>query len=126
LPSYCARGIHRSIGLFGSDADAFRPERWILTSAGGDEPSLEKLQKMERNNDLIFGSGRHQCLGKSVAMIELNKVFVELLRRFDWTLYDPLHPWKTFCSGIHFQHDMWVVVRRRERRVNNEIVEGAI
>jgi cytochrome P450 len=114
------------MSMFGIDADAFRPERWILTSAGGDEPSLEKLQKMERNNDLIFGSGRHQCLGKSVAMIELNKVFVELLRRFELTLYDPLHPWKTFCSGIHFQHDMWVVVRPRKGGVNNISVEGTV
>ena len=33
---------------------------------------------MERNNDLIFGYGRFKCLGQSVALIELNKVFVEV------------------------------------------------
>jgi cytochrome P450 len=114
------------MNIFGSDADTFRPERWILTSAGGDEPSLEKVRKMERNNELIFGTGRHQCLGKSVAIIELNKAFVELLRRFEWTLYDPLHPWKTFCSGVHFQRDMWVVVRPRERKATSIIVDGVV
>ena len=33
---------------------------------------------MERNNDLIFGYGRFKCLGQSVALMELNKVFVEV------------------------------------------------
>jgi cytochrome P450 len=70
---------------------------------------------MERNNELIFGYGKYQCLGKSVAMIELNKVLVELLRRFEFSLMDPLNVWTTRCYGIHLQKDMWVTVTRRGR-----------
>jgi hypothetical protein len=28
--------------------------------------------------DLVFGSGKYGCLGKNIARIELNKVFVEV------------------------------------------------
>ena len=70
---------------------------------------------MERNNELVFGYGRHQCLGKPVAMVELNKIFVALLQRFEFALADPFKPWETFCAGIHLQRNMWVVVKRRER-----------
>jgi cytochrome P450 len=63
--------MHRNIDIFGADADIFRPERWL-------EAQGEQLQMMERNNELIFGYGRFQCLGKNVAFMELNKVFVEV------------------------------------------------
>lgn len=33
---------------------------------------------MERSVELVFGSGRYGCLGKNVAFVELNKVFVEV------------------------------------------------
>lgn len=112
-PSYSAHAVHHSPTLFGPDENAFRPERWILTENGGDEPSAEKLKAIEQNNELIFGYGKYQCLGKSVAQIELNKIYVELLRRFEFTLMDPLHAWKTKCFGIHLQSDMWVTVKRR-------------
>jgi len=119
---YCAHGIHHSPLLFGPDPSSFRPERWLLPSQGGHEPSASKIRNMERNNDLVFGYGRYQCLGKSVAVIELNKIFIELLRRFDWSHMDRLRPWETFCSGIHFQKEMWVEVRRREEKKGE--VEG--
>ncbi|KIW35514.1 uncharacterized protein PV07_02205 [Cladophialophora immunda] len=36
---------------------------------------------MERNNDLILGYGKYQCLGKPVAFMELNKIFVEFVEK---------------------------------------------
>ena len=99
--------------LFGPDEYIFRPERWIHTSQGGDEPSDAKLYEMERNNELLFGYGKYQCLGKSIALMELNKIFVELLRRFEFTLLNPDDPWKTRCFGIHLQEGLWVTVKRR-------------
>jgi hypothetical protein len=38
---------------------------------------------MEQCLDLIFGYGRWGCLGKNVAWIELNKVFVEVSKPED-------------------------------------------
>jgi hypothetical protein len=57
--------------VFGDDADVFRPERWL-------EASPDELQKMEAVGELVWGYGRYVCLGKSVALIELNKIFVEV------------------------------------------------
>lgn len=71
---YCAWGIVRRADVWGDDAHEFRPERWI-------EASPEKLKEMEDTVDLVFGYGRWQCLGRNVALMELNKVFVEVRRR---------------------------------------------
>ncbi|KAF2165281.1 hypothetical protein M409DRAFT_67515 [Zasmidium cellare ATCC 36951] len=94
---YSASAVHHSPALFGPDEEAFRPERWLTPAQGGDEPSVEKIRAMEKNNELLFGYGKYQCLGKSVAAIELNKVVFEMMRRFDMTL-----------------KDLWVTARRRE------------
>jgi len=57
--------------VFGDDADVFRPERWL-------EVKPEELQKMETVHDLVWGHGKYVCLGKRVALIELNKIFLEV------------------------------------------------
>ncbi|CRG91690.1 Alpha-galactosidase 3 [Talaromyces islandicus] len=67
---YCAFGIFRSKQLWGEDANIFRPERWL------DSPS-EQLKEMEQNLELVFAYGRYKCLGRDVAQMELNKVFIE-------------------------------------------------
>ena len=62
---------------FGDDAEVFRPERWL--EVAGDD-----LQRMERTLELVFGAGRYGCLGKSIAFIELNKFFVEVMPNNQW------------------------------------------
>ncbi|KAJ3577489.1 hypothetical protein NPX13_g3076 [Xylaria arbuscula] len=57
--------------VFGPDADVFRPERFL-------ECSDERKQELLRNIDLAFGHGRWQCPGKTLAWLELNKIFVEI------------------------------------------------
>ncbi|KAK1447260.1 cytochrome P450 [Colletotrichum melonis] len=67
---YCAWGIFRRQDIWGQDCHVFRPERWL----GSD---VERLRLMEGTLELVFGYGRWQCLGRNVALMELNKVFVE-------------------------------------------------
>lgn len=69
--AYSAWGVHHDKRVYGEDADVYRPERWLETEG-------EALRAMERSVELIFGSGRYGCLGKTVALIELNKVFVQV------------------------------------------------
>ncbi|KAK5651583.1 hypothetical protein OQA88_11856 [Cercophora sp. LCS_1] len=96
--------IHHSKKIYGEDAEVFRPERWLT----GD------VERMNATLDLIFHYGKFQCLGKPVALMEFNKIFVELLRRFDFVAVRPEKPAKLFNAGIWFMEDFWVRVTRRE------------
>jgi len=64
-------GIQYSKSIYGTDADLYRPERWI-------EASREKAFEMTSTVDLCFHYGKYQCLGKPVAWMEFNKFFVEV------------------------------------------------
>lgn len=57
--------------IFGDDVHIFRPERFT-------EANDDRRAEMYRTTELIFGSGRWQCAGKSLAFMELNKVFFEV------------------------------------------------
>ncbi|KXH59500.1 hypothetical protein CNYM01_14279 [Colletotrichum nymphaeae SA-01] len=98
---YGAWGIFRRGDVWGQDADDFRPDRWLTADA-------ESLRSMEATLELVFGHGKWKCLGRNVAMMELQKLFVELLRRFDLVLCDPTRPWKSLNYGIFLQSQYWM------------------
>lgn len=64
-------GIMRSAKYWGDDADAFRPERWL-------EVDGATLEMMNNALETLWGAGRYKCLGRVIASIELNKVYVEV------------------------------------------------
>jgi cytochrome P450 len=64
-------GVYHSKKIFGEDANLFLPERWL-------EADAEQVATMSGVVDLVFSSGKYQCLGKPVAFMELNKTFVEV------------------------------------------------
>lgn len=66
----------RNPAVFGADADVFRPER--LLAADND---AETVAYRCKTIDLCFGHGRFGCLGKALAQIEMNKIFVEVSRK---------------------------------------------
>lgn len=68
---YCGFGLFLDEGLWGPDARVFRPERWL-------EGTSEELKRKEGLLDMVFGYGRSQCLGKSIAQLELNKVIAQV------------------------------------------------
>ncbi|VUC29153.1 unnamed protein product [Clonostachys rosea] len=109
---YSAHAMHRNEEIYGSDAKSFRPERWF-------ESDTAKLTAMLRTNDLTFGHGRFQCLGKVVAHMELGKLLFEIVRNFDIALIDPTKPWKARnYMGLFVISDMWVQVMEREEQVD--------
>jgi cytochrome P450 len=97
----CTWGVLRRKDVWGEDADTFRPERWL-------EAESEKLKEMESVVDLVFGFGKYQCLGRNIAFLELNKIYVELVRRFDLSIVNPEKPWHSINTGIFLQSDYWV------------------
>ena len=67
----CDEGIARRKDIFGDDAEIFRPERWL-------HPDPAVRARYLRHVEVIFGSGRFVCLGKDIAIMELNKAIVEV------------------------------------------------
>lgn len=78
---YDAWGLHRSKAVYGDDANIYRPGRWIDTT---DE---KKLAEMNRSADLVFSYGKNGCLGKPVALTELNKAITEVRETFFLQLF---------------------------------------
>jgi cytochrome P450 len=65
--------LHHSRALYGEDADVFSRR------GGSVETSSEKWKEMQHSVELVFGYGKYRCLGKTIAAIELNKIFAEVL-----------------------------------------------
>ncbi|OAL48769.1 pisatin demethylase [Pyrenochaeta sp. DS3sAY3a] len=90
-------------GVFGEDADVFRPERWL--------ESGERVFGMERGM-LVFGAGTRTCGGRNIALAELHKLVPEVLRRFDLRMAHE-RPWKIRNAGFVKQTDIIVHVVER-------------
>jgi cytochrome P450 len=110
---YSAWSMHKTnSGIYGEDAKVFRPERWIVDERIPEEK--ERLARMTKVNDLVFGYGRWVCLGKVVALIEVHKAVFELLRHFDFAITDPHKPWERYNSlGLWEINNMPVNVTKR-------------
>ncbi|KAK3388671.1 cytochrome P450 [Sordaria brevicollis] len=116
-----------SRAIFGEDADVFRPERWLeaeeaarLESSGkgkregtGMGEAGKRLKEMEMTLGLIFGHGQFECVGKKLAMMQMNKVVAELVRRYDFTVLNPVRPCKVENALMWLVKDFWVRVERR-------------
>jgi cytochrome P450 len=96
--------VHRDRELYGSDADIFRPERWI-------DSSPELIQRME-NLSFTFGYGSRGCVGRNIAMLEITKFIPELFRRFEITLVDPKR-YKLHAAWLVVQSGLDVKIKRR-------------
>ncbi|KAH8891802.1 cytochrome P450 [Thozetella sp. PMI_491] len=87
--------------VFGPDADVFRPERFL-------ECSADERREMIRALDMTFGGGRWMCAGKSVALYELNKIYFELFRAFDFQLLNPTSACEQISSSLVSYKNMWM------------------
>lgn len=129
---YSAWDFYKNHEVFGEDAEVFRPERWL-------EATGDRLSRMQQTLDLVFGYGKYGCLGKPVALLEINKFIAEVrvrstlldrpslctlirrlwkvFRRYDIALINPTNPWKSYNrNGFFFQSEMWVRMSEREPR----------
>ncbi|KAI0977265.1 cytochrome P450 [Xylaria arbuscula] len=93
--------LMKSKSLFGEDADVFRPERFI-------EVNQSTRAEMQRNVELVFGYGRWLCAGKAIAWLELNKALFEVIRHFDFQIFDPKAGIKCFSHGAWIDSDIFV------------------
>ncbi|KAI0143085.1 cytochrome P450 [Xylariaceae sp. FL1272] len=96
----------RNPEVFGKDVNIFRPERFLSDS--GDDP--EVIARRFKTVDFIFGAGRWMCLGKNLAQTELNKIFLQLLRNFDFQIVNPETPWTRVAYTNMLISDFWVLL----------------
>ncbi|KAG7284219.1 hypothetical protein NEMBOFW57_010583 [Staphylotrichum longicolle] len=100
-------GVMRDEGVFGRNADAFEPARWL-------EAEGERLARMEATQGLAFAAGtRWECLGKRIAMMEVGKCLFELFLRYDFAMTDPIEPFKLFhVAGVLHQNMKATITKR--------------
>ncbi|KAK0616497.1 cytochrome P450 [Immersiella caudata] len=101
MVNFCEMVRNRKV--FGEDADAFRPERFLEC----DDVMRSRMLKVV---DLSFGHGRWMCVGKALAWMELNKLFVELLRKFDFQIVNPEEPWECHSTTSFHIEKFWIRV----------------
>lgn len=74
--------ISRDKGVYGDDADVFRPERWLRAKGESEDEYEERLKGMKAA-DFTFGAGRRVCVGQHMATVEIHKLTSTLFSRFD-------------------------------------------
>ncbi|KAF6809395.1 cytochrome P450 monooxygenase [Colletotrichum musicola] len=77
--------VHQNPTVYAPDPEAYRIERWLEGEVGGN--TKEFIGEMKAAN-FGFGMGPRVCLGKDIAMMEIYKLFIELVRRFDFEMLD--------------------------------------
>ncbi|XXH04088.1 hypothetical protein Hte_010499 [Hypoxylon texense] len=99
--------VHRDPEVFGPDADAWRPERWI-------EGDKERIKKMDASL-LTFGAGHRTCLGKHISYLEIFKLVPTLLQAYDIELIDEGKTWTVQNRWFVPQSGFHVQLRKREQ-----------
>jgi len=97
--------LHRDKKVFGEDAELFRPERWLE-----DENSAKKMERYM----FQFGGGSHLCIGRNLALLEINKVVPRLLRDFELRLVNPNRVLKANATFFVVQSGLEVFISERE------------
>lgn len=124
--------LHRDEEIFGPDVETYRPERWLDKDKAKNMDRF-MFQVRKRTNslrvcrvDLLrtrvmangqqFGGGSHLCLGKNLALLEINKVVPFLLRNYHFELVHPGVPLKHHTTFFVVQHGLVVYMKKRNPR----------
>jgi cytochrome P450 len=106
---FATYAMMRQRHIFGNDADIFRPERFL-------EATPEATAEMKKVQTLVFHSGKWTCLGKNIAYMELNKIFIGILRSFDVAIVDPTRAWTHINWGLPVNREMYVKFTERSEK----------
>jgi len=79
VPAYT---IQRDLDIWGEDAHQFRVERWL-------QDSEVEVKKGDPKYLLTFGVGPRMCIGKNLAMMQLQLMIATILLRYKIELCDP-------------------------------------
>lgn len=94
--------LHRN-KLFGHDPEVYRPERWIE----GDAKMMERYM-------FQFGGGSHLCIGKNLALLEMNKTLPLLFRDYNFELLRPNEELKYHSTFFVVHEGLEVRISKRK------------
>lgn len=61
-----------------------------------------------------FGGGSHICIGKHLALFEMNKVLPQIFRRYEMQLVDPDQPLEHVTQLFYNQRGLRVTLKKRD------------
>ncbi|KAF5251103.1 hypothetical protein FANTH_3766 [Fusarium anthophilum] len=117
VPQGTAVGINpyvagRNKGVYGTDADSYRPERWLQDKGETGEDYRNRMQ-LYNAADLTFGSGSRVCIGRHLAQLELYKIVATLINKYEISLMDPDAPWVVTGSWFLRQRGLNCYLKKR-------------
>ncbi|KAI1856459.1 hypothetical protein JX265_011706 [Neoarthrinium moseri] len=104
--------LHHNKDVYGQDAGAFRPERWLRHEFETQEAYEIRLKRM-KDTDLTFGAGSRICVGKNFAQVELVKTVATLFHRYDMELVPGVKQWTPRWWWFTYVDHIRVRLRRR-------------
>lgn len=113
--------VHRDKTVFGADADVYRPERWLEPNSKDmhkhmyqvSRPALGDHARVPLTRSVKFGGGSHLCLGRNLALLEMNKLLPRLLRKYHFELLHPGRPLKHHTTFFVVQKGLEVRISQR-------------
>lgn len=94
--------VHHDPEVWG-DPQAFRPERWL-------EPDAKKYER----GYMPFSYGPRSCIGRNLAMVELQMIIATIFKRYEMELRDPDQVELDTCEGfLRKPLDCWIKLKIR-------------
>jgi sterol 14-demethylase len=96
----CPSVSHRLPECF-KNPNEFQPHRFLAPRSEGEDVLDEKQWKF-----IAFGEGKHQCLGRDFAFLQVKTIFSYLFRHFDWEMINPVETknmssnYQTLVAGV--------------------------
>ncbi|KAH8666053.1 cytochrome P450 [Tricladium varicosporioides] len=94
-------------GIFGVDAEEFKPERWL-------DASTEEIKNMERAFFSV-GFGSRACIGKNISLMEIGKFVPQIFRHFDIEWASDKPEWETNTAWFWKQTGILVRLTSRQK-----------
>ncbi|KAH6641299.1 cytochrome P450 [Chaetomium tenue] len=104
--------INRNAGVWGADAHAFRPERWLRGAGEGEGQFAARLRAMN-DADLSFGAGSRMCIGKHLGLMQVYKVVATVVLGYEVELVRPEGELRVVNSWFPRQEGLEVRMVRR-------------
>jgi benzoate 4-monooxygenase len=98
VPTY---SLHRDGNAWGDDVNVFNPERWLVRDHDGKWAlKSEHHEKRMWSSFNPFSYGPRACVGRNLAILELQLIIASMMHRYEFVLQDPEDQVSALCGLI--------------------------